>query len=67
MVRGQGTARADSYECMSLSAPSVCTAKAMRKHLEEGTLLAMGTVCEPDESQIEGWVSGTRGRAALCL
>ena len=54
MVRGHGTARADSYEHTSLSAPSVGTAKAMRKHLGEETLLAEGTVCEPDESQIEG-------------
>ena len=40
----------------SLSAPCVYTARVVRAYLEEGTLPAEGTVCNPDELPFVGRV-----------
>ena len=56
---GAGLLVQDSYGHCSLSAPSVCTAKAIKAYFEEGTLPAEGTVCEPDELPFVGRVERT--------
>ncbi|KAI1785891.1 alpha/beta-hydrolase [Ganoderma leucocontextum] len=61
---GAGLLVQNSYGHCSLSAPSVCTAKHVRAYMEQGTLPAEGTVCEPDEVPFVGRVSDVRARSA---
>lgn len=45
---GAGLLEQHSYGHCSWSAPSICTAKAVREYFVNGTLPEEGTVCEPD-------------------
>ena len=56
---GAGLLVRDSYGHCSSSAPSGCTAKAVKAYFEEGTLPEEGTVCEPDELPFVGKVERT--------
>lgn len=46
----------NSYGHCSVAAPSLCTAKNVRKYFADGTLPAEGTVCEVEELPIVGRV-----------
>ncbi|KAM5543350.1 hypothetical protein V8D89_003224 [Ganoderma adspersum] len=62
---GAGLLVQDSYGHCSTSAPSVCTAKAVKAYFQEGTLPGEGTVCEPDVLPFVGRVarSGVQSRS----
>ena len=51
---GAGLLVQDSYGHCSLSSPSLCTAKHVRRYFEEGTLPDDGTVCDVDELPFVG-------------
>ncbi|KIP03936.1 hypothetical protein PHLGIDRAFT_110275 [Phlebiopsis gigantea 11061_1 CR5-6] len=48
----------NSHGHCSLAAPSVCTAKHVRRYFEEGVLPDEGIVCEPDELPFVGVADG---------
>lgn len=54
---GAGLLVQNSHGHCSLSAPSLCTAKVVRRYMNEGTLPEEGTVCEADELPFVGNVS----------
>ncbi len=51
---GAGLLVQDSYGHCSLSSPSMCTAKHVRRYFEEGTLPADGTLCGVEELPLVG-------------
>ena len=51
---GSGLLVQDSYGHCSLSSPSLCTAKHVRRYFEEGILPDEGTVCVVDELPFVG-------------
>ena len=53
----------NSHGHCSLAAPSVCTAKHVRRYFEEGVLPDEGVVCEPDELPFVGVVDSVRALA----
>ena len=54
---GAGLLVQNSHGHCSLASPSVCTAKYIRRYMEEGTLPEEGAVCEADELPFVGNVS----------
>ncbi|RPD54765.1 alpha/beta-hydrolase [Lentinus tigrinus ALCF2SS1-7] len=61
---GAGLLVQDSYGHCSLSSPSLCTAKHVRRYFEEGTLPEEGTICDADELPLVG-KRDTKGLHAL--
>ncbi|KAI0692738.1 alpha/beta-hydrolase [Cerioporus squamosus] len=51
---GSGLLVQDSYGHCSLSSPSLCTAKHVRRYFEDGTLPAEGTICDVEELPLVG-------------